>query len=123
MPYYRGTFLSLVHAFTLRVDGADVPREQIRFLVAGKTFSMAEVEEADEVRWEFGAPAVVRVARTGGLAPGLHEIEVGIVIRKSYLPPEDPERLYDFYDVWKTGKYTTFIEPPTVVKKKITLVQ
>ncbi len=123
IPYYRGTFLSSVHYLSLKVDGEPVARDHIRIGVAGQAFSLDEMQEADHVRWAFGAPATLRVSRAGGLVPGVHEIEVGIVIRKSYFPHEDPEHLYEFFDLWKDGKFTSFIEPPNFITKRMTLVQ
>ena len=123
IPYYRGTFLSLVHHLSLSVDGQPVPRESMRIVVCGRTFTLDEMEEADDVRWEFREPATLQVQREGGLRPGIHELLLGIVIRKSYLPPEDPEHLYDFFNLWKDGKYTTYIEAPTMISKRMTLVQ
>jgi len=121
IPYYRGTFLSSVQELSLHYDGIEVPRTNLRIATAGKEMSIFEAEEADDVRWVFGEPATLLAMVDGGLDPGLHVIEVGIGIRKSYTPPEDPERL--FPPLWRDGKYTPFSEPPTVVKKKMTLVQ
>lgn len=123
IPYYRGTFLSLVHTLTLKVDGQAIPPEQFQIEVAGRRHSYAQMLEAEDVRWDFGAPATLLVAKPGGLAPGLHEVEVGIAIRKSYLPPDDPEHLYAFFPgIYRDGKYQGFIEGPTVVSRKMTLV-
>jgi len=123
IPYYRGIFLSLVHYLSLRIDGQPVAREQIHIVVAGRVFTLAEMEEADDIRWKFGAPATLRVTQADGLTPGVHTVEVGIVIRKSYFPQEDPEKLYEFFDLWKDGKYTPYIERPSVITKRMTLVQ
>jgi hypothetical protein len=123
IPYYRGTFLSLIHTLTLSVDSKPVPADRIKIGVQGKMYTLDEMVEADEVRWDFRDPATVVVARQGGLEPGLHEVEVGIVIRKSYFPAEDPEHLYDFLEPGGDGEYKPYIEAPTVIRKKMTLVQ
>lgn len=124
VPYYRGIFLSSVHSLELAVDGQVIAPESMRIRVSGQTFTMAQMLEADEVRWGFGDPATLLVAHPGGLRPGIHEVRVAIVIRKSYLPATDPEHLYeDFPGLWKNGKYSTFIEGPTVVTRRMTLVQ
>lgn len=124
VPYYRGIFLSSVHSLELSVDGQVIAPESMSIEVSGRTFSMAQMYEADSVRWGFGDPAHLRVKRPGGLAPGIHEVKVSMVIRKSYLPASDPEHLYeDFPGLWKDGKYSTFIEGPTVVTRRMTLVQ
>ena len=123
-PYYRSTFLSAIHYFELVVDAQTVPRKDIRIVVSGRTFTMAEMEEADSVRWQFGDPATLLVEKPGGLAPGIHEIRMGMVIRKSYLPATDPEKVYsDFPGVYQNGKHSTYMEPPTYVTKRMTLVQ
>jgi hypothetical protein len=124
IPYYRSVYLSAIHSLDLSVDGAPIPQQDIRIVVAGKTFSIAQMFEADSVRWGFGDPATLLVSKSGGLKPGIHSIQVGIVVRKSYLPATDPEHLYeDFPGLWENGKYHTYIEGPTVVTRKMTLVQ
>jgi Domain of unknown function (DUF6379) len=124
IPYYRSVYLSAVHQLDLEVDGEAVPASDIRIVVAGKTFTIAQMFEADSVRWGFGDPATLLVRKAGGLKPGVHAFKIGIVIRKSYLPATDPEHLYeDFPGLYKDGKYSTYIEAPTVITKKMTLVQ
>ena len=124
IPYYRSVYLSAVHQLDLEVDGESVPPADIRIVVAGKTFTIAQMFEADSVRWGFGDPATLLVRKPGGLKPGIHAFKIGIVIRKSYLPATAPEHLYeDFPGLYKDGKYSTYIEAPTVITKKMTLVQ
>ncbi len=124
VPYYRGIFLSSVHTLELAVDGEGIPAEKLRISLAGRTFTIAAMYEADDVRWGFGDPATLLVARSGGLNPGIHAIRLAMVIRKSYLPATDPQHLYeDFPGLWKEGKYLGFIEGPTVINKRMTLVQ
>ncbi len=123
-PYYRGTFLSSVHYLDLTVDGVLVPRDHIRIMVSGKKVTLDQMEESDDIRWQFGDAATLFVMKAGGLVPGIHEIRVGITIRKSYLPPSDPDHLYaDFPGLWHDGKYSTFIEPPSFITKRMVLVQ
>jgi hypothetical protein len=124
IPYYRSVFLSAVHTLDVAVDGETVAPKDLRIVVAGKTFTIAQMYEADSVRWGFGDPATLLVSKPGGLKPGIHSFKVGIVIRKSYLPATDPEHLYeDFPGLYHDGKYSTYIEGPTVITKKMTLVQ
>jgi hypothetical protein len=123
IPYYRGTYLSLIDSLSLSVDGQSVTPDHLRISLGGKFYTMAQMQEADDVRWGFGDPAILRAIKSGGLTPGIHTVAVGIAIRKSYFPPEDPEHLYDFFGLWKGGTYHAFLEAPTVVTKKMTLVQ
>ena len=121
IPYYRGTFASLIHTLMVNVDGEDIPLERIRFILAGKEMTLPELDEADEIRWNFREAATLRVLQDGGLEPGLHTVQVGMTIRKSYSPPEDPQHLYPY--MWRDGVYHPYMEPPTVGIRKMTLVQ
>jgi hypothetical protein len=86
LPYYRGQPLSVVEDIAVKVDGEAVPREQVRFSVRGKTWTLDQLEENTTERWEFGEVAEVSVLRPQGLASGEHEVAVGVQLRISYLP-------------------------------------
>ena len=86
LPYYRGQPLSVVEDIAVKVDGVAVPREQVRFSVRGKSWSLDQLEENTAERWEFGEVAEVSVLRPHGLAAGSHELAVGVQLRISYLP-------------------------------------
>lgn len=86
LPYYRGQVLSAVEDIALTVDGEKVPREDVRFTVRGKTWTLDQLETTYDERWEFGEVAQVSVHRRGGLAPGSHSITAAVQLRISYLP-------------------------------------
>jgi hypothetical protein len=86
LPYYRGQPLSVVEDIAITVDGAKIPRGDVRFSVRGKTWSLDEVETVVDERWEFGEVATVTVLQPGGLSPGKHEISAMVQLRISYLP-------------------------------------
>jgi len=86
LPYYRGQPLSVVEDIAVKVDGEAVPREQVRFSVRGKTWTLDQLEENTQERWEFGEVAEVSVLQPQGLASGQHEVAVGVQLRISYLP-------------------------------------
>jgi hypothetical protein len=86
LPYYRGQPLSVVEDIAVKVDGEAVPREQVRFSVRGKTWTLDQLEENTAERWEFGEVAEVSVLQQGGLTAGGHELAVGVQLRISYLP-------------------------------------
>jgi hypothetical protein len=86
LPYYRGQPLSVVEDIAVKVDGTAVPREQVRFSVRGKTWTLDELEENTAERWEFGEVAEVSVVQANGLTAGAHDVEVGVQLRISYLP-------------------------------------
>lgn len=86
LPYYRGQPLSVVEDVAIKVDGVAVPRDQVRFSVRGKSWTLDQLEEITTERWEFGEVAEVSVLQQEGLAAGAHEVAVGVQLRISYLP-------------------------------------
>jgi hypothetical protein len=86
LPYYRGQILSAVEDVGLSVDGEKVPRDNVRFTVRGKTWTLDELETTYDERWEFGEVARISVLQPGGLAPGAHKVEASVQLRISYLP-------------------------------------
>ena len=87
-PYYRGMWASLIEGAELSVDGETYARDAVRWTLGGRTYSVAELAETDGVRWPFEEPAVLTVDRAGGLEPGLHDVQVAITWRWSYIPEE-----------------------------------
>jgi hypothetical protein len=86
IPYYRGIALSMIEAFEVTVDGQEVARDAVHFVLRGSEFTHDELEQDDETRWEFGEIATLRVDWPGGLAPGDHVIGQATQLRISYLP-------------------------------------
>ena len=86
IAYYRGLGLSMVEGLDVTVDGEKVPRENVRFAVGGKTFTLDKMETEYEARWEFGEVATVTVLKDGGLAPGEHRLELVENLRVAYMP-------------------------------------
>ena len=86
LPYYRGLGLSMVEDVAVSVDGEPVPRDDIRLRLRDKSWSIDELENEFEERWEFGEKATVEVRKPGGLAPGKHRVEAMEKLRISYLP-------------------------------------
>ncbi len=63
-----------------------MPADRLRFSVGGRAFTLAEMENEFDARWEFGEVATVTALRDGGLAPGEHRIELVETLRVSYMP-------------------------------------
>jgi len=96
IPYYRGVTLSLVDKIDLTVDGEAFSMEQMTFSAGGRTYNFNDLAKTTNTEWAFGEPAILTVSKPGGLASGMHTVQLGIVIRKSYIPHSDPENLFDF---------------------------
>src|SRR5215475_4623709 len=86
LPYYRGLGLSMVEDIAITVDGDAISREDIRFSVRGKSWTLAELETEGDERWEMGEVAILRIRRPGGLPSGKHKLELAERLRISYLP-------------------------------------
>jgi hypothetical protein len=87
-PYYRGIWASLLEGVELTVDGETFGADDVRWRLAGKDFTTAELADAIDERWPFEEPAVLTVDKAGGLEPGLHDVEVAVTWRWSYIPVE-----------------------------------
>jgi Domain of unknown function (DUF6379) len=86
LPYYRGLGLSMIEDIQVSADGAAVAREDVRFSVRGKTYTLDQMETVYDDRWNFGEKATIIALKPGGLAPGKHKIEFAVRMRVSYLP-------------------------------------
>jgi hypothetical protein len=120
IPYYRGVRLSLVDTVQLTVDGEAFGRDKMTFSVGGKTYSFDEMEKVTDTEWFFGDPATLTVNKPGGLTSGMHTVQLGIVIRKSYWPKSDPENLYGFLN--GTGALNMTLHEMDTATKRMTLV-
>lgn len=84
--YYRGVYLSLMEDFEVTVDTEIFKRDQIKFTVGNRTYSLDELTNLTDVRWPFPEAATLTVSKPGGLRPGLHDVQVVQKTRVSYMP-------------------------------------
>jgi len=87
-PYYRGIWASLIEGAELTVDGETFGSDSLSWTLGGESYSTAELAESDGLRWPFEEPAILTADKSGGLEPGLHELEVAVTWRWSYIPVE-----------------------------------
>ncbi len=92
--YYRGVALSLIEDFAVTVDGETFKRDQIRFGLKDKTYTLDEMADVTNVRWPWQEPATLTILKPGGLKPGLHDIQVVQKDRISYMPTNPQVRTY-----------------------------
>jgi hypothetical protein len=85
MPWYRALPLACVEGLELRIDGEEVPREELRLTLDGTTYALADLPPLHDEWWYVADPAEVRAPRPGGLAPGSHELDVTIALRIPYI--------------------------------------
>jgi hypothetical protein len=86
LPYYRGLGLSMVEDVGVTIDGEKIPRGDVRVRVAGRTYTLDEMETVYDAVWNFGEIVTVTALKAGGLAPGEHRLELTEQLRVSYMP-------------------------------------
>jgi hypothetical protein len=84
--YYRGVYLTLVEGFEVTVDGESFRRDQVKCTFGGHTYTQDELEKLSDTRWQWDEPAILTVSKPGGLKPGMHDVQVVVKIRVSYMP-------------------------------------
>ena len=84
--YYRGVYMNLLENFEVTVDGERFDRERITFSVQGATYSIDELADQTDKRWQWADTATLTVSKPGGLEPGMHIVEVIEEVRISYMP-------------------------------------
>ncbi|WP_322410268.1 C-glycoside deglycosidase beta subunit domain-containing protein [Microbacterium invictum] len=88
MPNYRGVFARLIDGIEVRVGDLTWPREVPLWTLGGTQYTLAELKAAHlDVHWDLDEPAVITIPHAGGLAPGIHDIDVEIAIHAPYFPP------------------------------------
>jgi hypothetical protein len=83
---YRGYILSQIEDIRVNVDGEQIPRENIRFSLGKKSYTLDEMENVVDDRWELLQVATVTCLKPGGLAAGEHTVTAEEHIRASYIP-------------------------------------
>jgi hypothetical protein len=90
IPYYRGVPLSCIDSIEIKVafgvDGGSLifTNDNIRFTVAGGSFTMKEMETVATRRWNFDEDATLHVYRPGGLIYLDQSVDLTIAIRAPY---------------------------------------
>ncbi len=86
-PYYRGVYLSQVQAGYATVDGEDIGRDDIKWQIAGATYTWQEMLVSRNVHWNLLQLATIIVKKPGGLKQGYHDLRYSFTSTKSYMPP------------------------------------
>ena len=86
-PNYRGVAASLLDGIDVVVDGERVPEHVPLWTLQGRTLTLEELRASTDVRWQLDEPATITVPMPGGLAVGVHRLEVVVHLRRSYFPP------------------------------------
>ena len=78
--HYMGVYASQIESFDVKVDGETFTRDKIRCTLGTTTLSQNEFN-GSKVHWDYIEPATLTVSKPGGLQPGLHNVEVNMILR------------------------------------------
>jgi sugar phosphate isomerase/epimerase len=85
-PNYRGAWGSLIDGAEVTVDGRAFPSDSMLWTLGDRTFTLDELQRSTDVHWDLDEPAVLTVPMDGGLAPGVHDVAVTVLLRSPYIP-------------------------------------
>ncbi|MBS5520644.1 MAG: hypothetical protein KHX56_00075 [Clostridiales bacterium] len=81
---YRGIWVSTLEGIKIKVDGEEVPQEDIMVCLKGMKFPVCDLGGHTEVFWGARDKCVVNVNKVGGLSIGEHKIEIEILKRADF---------------------------------------
>jgi hypothetical protein len=86
LPWYRSLWLSCVDDVAARVNGVEIPTEDLRFELAGKTYRIAELSEQWETLWFVAdRPNVIIPLNPVPVAGDKIDVEVTLTLRLLYM--------------------------------------
>lgn len=91
LSYYRGHFLSTIDEIGVKVDGVDVPTENISLCLDGKEYGVAELHDLVNVFWPIIEPATIKVFQPGDLSEGEHDVDFTLYFRSPYMALSETE--------------------------------
>ena len=80
---YRGTQLSCIESFTLKLDGIEVEKKDIRFCINGKEFLIDQLKDLYQEYWFIQDSAIIKVMNGSALKRG-QEIKINYSYRIPY---------------------------------------
>jgi len=87
VPYYMGVPLSQINIFKVRMDGKDIPSEDIRLIMkTGEVFRLSEILTVADYHWEYGEKLRTVVLCEDGLPVGGHRLEIEVGVDVIYMP-------------------------------------
>lgn len=91
LSYYRGHFLSTIDEIGVKVDGVDVPAENISLCLDGKEYGVAELHDLVNVFWPIIEPATIKVFQPGGLSEEERDVDFTLYFRSPYMALSETE--------------------------------
>jgi hypothetical protein len=85
LPWYRSLWLSSVKHLGVKLDGAEVSRQEIRFELAGSAYSVDELPQRWDVLWFLQDRADVVVPWDGAATGDPLRVELTLELRLLYM--------------------------------------
>lgn len=85
LPWYRSLWLSAVDGVDARIDGVDIPRDRLRFVLEGRTYRVEELPEQWDTLWFVADRPDVVIMLDEQPAPGPVVVEVILTMRLLYM--------------------------------------
>lgn len=85
LSYYRGHFLSTIDELRVKIDGEEIPANDIIFTLKGHEYGVAQLHDLVDVFWPIIEPATIKVFKKGGYEAGDHKIEFILYFRSPYM--------------------------------------
>jgi hypothetical protein len=78
---YRGTYLSCIEHISFKLDGVDIPAEDVVFCINDNRFLLHQLAEIYTEYWFTLDYATIQVNKRGGLPAGQYTLEYRIMTR------------------------------------------
>ena len=85
------TFPFCIDEFGVKLDGEEVPTEDIKFCLHGKEFGIAQLHDLVSEFWQITEPATIKIFKDGGIVAGEHDVDVKLMFHSPYMPISDTE--------------------------------
>lgn len=85
LSYYRGHFLSTIDEIGVRIDGEEIPKQDITIRLKGEEYGISQLPHLGNVFWPIAEPATICVFRDGGFAEGEHDVDFTLFFRSPYM--------------------------------------
>lgn len=76
----------MVEEIAVKINDVEVPSASINLTVHGNTYSLEQLENEADDRWEMGEVAYISIKKEGGLTKGQSKLNLMLNLRISYLP-------------------------------------
>jgi hypothetical protein len=83
-PSYRGTFLSCIEDLRFTIDNAEIPKDEIYFLLNNKQFLLDELKDCYKEYWFIRDKAIIQIMKAGGINSGEHKVNAYMKHRIPY---------------------------------------